>query len=380
MGNMTGSRTLQDLVKSAMVESANRVHITEEARTQASKLGEKVAAAAPPATELAGQSVEKLASALDFLAEEFRKEGSLGGPYHLHEGHAAPPPGVSAASASKPLPDKKGEGVNIVPMHPGTQKGLPAEHGGTQMDNNLAHAPGGREKMIQKNSSVVDIIRQKLAATAKTAGDDAEKKETEGLEAAKKGVEKAEEAHKSEPENKNAAALGEYLLGKVKAAGEVKEGEDAINPAQISAGKAVPPETSAAGQSGGQPAGGAPQGPTGLVASNKAAIDYTKGQSHGIRREELGKYFKEPALSAQHDHVLQDAFEHTGKAGPKIASATETTAPTPPAPAPSAAPAPAHAHSASVKTAAARALLTNLAKTAEAEAKKNNPGTAAASA
>lgn len=381
MGKMTGRRTLHDLVKSAMVDSAERVRVNEEARVQAEKLGEKVASAvAPREPELSGQSVEKLASALDFLAEEFRstKESSLGGPYSLHASTAAtePPPGVSAAKANKPLPDKKGEGVNTVPMHPGTQKGLPAEQGGTQMQNTLDHRPGGNEKMVQKNAGVVALIRQKLAS------DDAEKKETEGLEAAKKGVEKAEEAHKSEPENKGkeAGALVDYLLSKTKAAGQQKQAEDAINPAQISAGAAVPPETSQAGQPGGQPAGGAPQGPTGLVGSNEQAINYTKGQSHGVRREELGKYFKEPALSAQHDHVLQDAFEHTSQAGPKIASANAPSPPAPAAPAATTPPAPQHPAPTSVKTAAARALLMNLAKTAEAEAKKNNPSTAAASA
>ena len=37
---------------------------------------------------------------------------------------------------------EQGQGVNVVPMHLGTrEKGLPAEHGGTQMANNLNDAP-----------------------------------------------------------------------------------------------------------------------------------------------------------------------------------------------------------------------------------------------
>lgn len=368
---MAGTPTLQNLVKTAMVNASHRVRVSEEARVQAEKMGEKTASSGvkdviePTSKTAAAQQVEKLASALDFIADEFDKEASLGGAYHLSgsTAAAAPPPGVSAATASTPLPDKKGEGVHTVPMHPGTQKGLPAEQGATQMQNTLDHAPGGKEKMVQKNAGadVASIVKAKLAQQ-KTAGDDAEKKETEGLEAAKKGVEKAEEAHKSEPENKDdddkkASALVDYMLSKTKKA------EDAINPAQISAGAAVPPEASASGQPGGQPAGGAPQGPTGLIGSNESATNYTRGQAYGNRKEDLKKYFDEPAMSAAHDSVLQDAFQHTGAAGPKIASAQ------PDAPSPVAG---------SVKTAAARALLTSLAKSAEAEAKKND--TAAASA
>jgi len=382
MGNMAGRTSLQDLVKSAMVSSAERVQVTREAARQAGNLGEKTASAnahgtfTNDGTKIASaQEVEKLACALDFIVDSLKKEASMGGPYSLSEKTQAPPPGVSAAQASTPLPDKKGQGVNVVPMHPGTQKGLSTEHGGTQMANTLDHAPGGREHMVQKNASVGALILAKL----KTASSDHEKKETEGLQEAKAGVEKAEAAHKSEPENKSAAAekckdcgkekdacscsktasennaLVDYMLSRT-----TKQAEDAINPAQISAGPAVPPETSQAGQSGGKPAGGMPQGPTGLVGSNESAKNYTRGQAYSNRKDDLGRYFKEPAMSAQHDNVLQVAFKHTGQAGPKIASAEGATQEEPASPAPAV----------SVKTAAAKALLMNLAKTAEAEIAK----------
>lgn len=355
MGKMAGRPMLQDLVKAAMVDSAARVSITEEARLQGEKVAEgkscskcgkeKCACGSKLASAPAGEHVEKLAGALDFLAGEFSKEGaSLAGAYGLTEHLQTSPPGVSQATASKPLPDHKGEGVHTVPMHPGQQKAMKTEHGGTQMENN--HAAGVPGKMLETNygkkaSGVVALIRTKLAA------DEHEKKETEGMEEAKKGLDKAEAAHKSEPENKEGAAaeqppssLAEYLLSVTS-----KTAEDAINPAKISAGAAVPPETSAAGQPGGAPAGGKPQGPTGLVASADAARGYTKGQAYANRKTDLGKYFAEPALSAEHDRVLQVAFDHTGKAGPKIASAA----------------APAE----SVKTAAARVLLSKLAAAAE---------------
>ena len=277
MGKMAGRPMLQDLVKAAMVDSAARVSITEEARLQGEKVAEgkscskcgkeKCACGSKLASAPAGEHVEKLAGALDFLAGEFSKEGaSLAGAYGLTEHLQTSPPGVSQATASKPLPDHKGEGVHTVPMHPGQQKAMKTEHGGTQMENN--HAAGVPGKMLETNygkkaSGVVALIRTKLAA------DEHEKKETEGMEEAKKGLDKAEAAHKSEPENKEGAAaeqppssLAEYLLSVTS-----RRRKTPSTRRKISAGAAVPPETSAAGQPGGAPAGGKPQGPTGLVAS-----------------------------------------------------------------------------------------------------------------
>lgn len=472
MGKMAGRPMLQDLVKAAMVESADRVRISEEARLQSVKTAEEKCGecgmekhSGPCKTEkkgsmkLAGQHVTKLASALDFCAE-----------YLLKQAEMPPPPGVSQATASTPLPDHKGQGVHVVPMHPGSEKGLKGEHTPTKLETNLEHAPGGKQEMIQRNyggkhASVVDVIRAKLAEHETPAE---EKKEMSEISAAKKNIEKLEEHEKKEHEENRKegfavtergheydAAMNELkarhaseqqalhdhftggrfgltteatkhiqeqggatpkgsieqllnlvrfgggadmparhhaytaekhrkgenawnplggtltptkhevgatpgLLGTMGAykskapempkegsiaaymAQRVKQAEDAINPAQISAGPAVPPETSASGEAGGTPVGGAPQGPTGLVGSNESARDYNRGEAYKNRKEDLKKYFDEPAMSAEHDKVLQVAFENTGKAGPKIASA--------------------QAPAASVKTAAARVLLSQLAE------------------
>lgn len=117
----------------------------------------------------------------------------------------------------------------------------------------------------------------------------------------------------------------------------IKQAEDAINPAQISAGPAVAPETDEDGQSLGAPAGGLPQGPRGLVGSNESAINYKKQTAYSPRKSELAQYFNEPALSAATDKTLNEAFANTAEAGAKIASAQL------------------------VKSAAARALLSKLA-------------------
>jgi len=148
---------------------------------------------------------------------------------------------------------------------------------------------------------------------------------------AKKGLAKAERAHEKE----KSASLVDYFTKKT------KEAEDAINPARISAGRAVPPETSASGEKGGKPAGGTPQGPTGLVSSNASSAHYTKGQAYANRKTDLAKYLTEPALTSSTDKTLQDVFTNTARAGVKISSAPEVL---------------------SAKTAAARALLHKLAE------------------
>lgn len=98
----------------------------------------------------------------------------------------------------------------------------------------------------------------------------------------------------------------------------VKQAEDAINPAHISAGPAVPPDASASGE-------GTPSLPSGasLVGSNESAINYNKQQAKAEPKRDMGAYVSEPALSAAHDTTLQQAFAHTGQAGVKISSAQD---------------------------------------------------------
>lgn len=398
MGNMAARPMLQDLVKAAMVDSARRNSVNAEAELQAEKTAEdkkkcekcgkeKDACGCKTASAPSADFAEKLASALDHMAGILLKnaDAHLGGPYNLSEHLVGNPPGVSQATASQSLPDHKGQATpaHVTPMNPPEQKDLKAEHGKTQMKDNidegLEHQKMPPNIVSGKHASVYDLIKAKLAA-AKQASDEHEKQETAGMEAAKKGLEKAEAAHKSEPENKKEGAaaptsLVDYMTQRV------KQAEDAINPAQISAGAAVPPQTSEAGQPGGKPVGGTPQGPSGLVGSNDTARNYKKDQAYAPRKTELAKYLKEPALSMEHDSVLRDAFKHTAVAGTKfaaadppatdkpaadpqaeavkIAAAAAAAPPAPPAPNPVAE---------SVKTAAAKVLLSKLAAEAGAAA------------
>ncbi len=347
MGTMSARPMLQDLVKAAMVDGARRANVNDEAHRQFEKTAseEKCAKCGKDkekcacmgkmgAAGVTGEVVEKLAGALDFIASELMKNADthLGGPYNLTEHLVTSPPGVSQATASRSLPDHKGQATPkaVVPMHSPMQKDLAAEHGATQMKDNLTDGLTSQRMPSNivsgsKHASVWDIIQAKFAAQ-KAATDEHEKKETEGLHEADKGLAKVEKAHFSEPENKGEkkegtapASLVDYMNQHVRES--VKQAEDAINPARISAGAAVPPQTSEAGQAGGRPVGGAPKGPSGLVSSNDSARNYQRDAAYAPRKAEMGKYLKEPMLSMEHDSVLRDAFKHTGQAGTKFAEA-----------------------------------------------------------
>jgi len=96
----------------------------------------------------------------------------------------------------------------------------------------------------------------------------------------------------------------------------IKQAEDAINPANISAGPAVEPDATQSGQ-------GTPPTPNGsqMVGSNESAINYTKQQAKAEPKRDMSAYVSEPALASAHDNTLQQAFSHTGDAGVKMSSA-----------------------------------------------------------
>lgn len=365
--------TINDMVKKAMAGMQESVKIDQEASRQAANMGEltqKTAAVAQvPVTEQ--DQAEKLANALEFLAEELKKEGAhLGGPYTLREGHVEPGKGPGALQVHESdvkgkdpfKPGNQGHGHSGQVAHSPAEDKTTSAGPATQMANNM-NSPAGfhehqdlsmvnqrgtkvagekekckgcdkeKDACVCSSKSAAAYVRAKLASDKKL-----EAEETKGMETAKQGLERAEKAHEKEA---NAfAALAD--IGRQ----HVKQAEDAINPAQISAGAAVPPDTREAGQTGGvAPAGGQ----TGLVASNDAARDYKKSTAKSVPKSDLTAYVKEPALSGATDKTLAMAFTHTGEAGTKFAADTNVMA-------------------GSAKTAAARAILQKLAE--EADTKK----------
>jgi hypothetical protein len=353
--------TLQDMVTSAMTGAASRASIVKEAAHQQALAGAGLEGEVPAVESIETDYVMKLASAVDYVAEQVKQGASLAGAYNLKEGKVEPGKGPGAlkvmqatATGTPPGPGQQGAGHHQPPKNPGVEKARPAEHSPTKMESNLAHPVGG--KMLEKNNSAkTEVVRREkfekmaasftsaLKAMPKEASEKVivtpEKTAAETCPDCKKPMAECtcKSEKKASPDN-----LVDYMLSLTKKA------EDAINPAQISAGAAVPPATSAAGESGGAPAGGSPQGPSGLVSSNQGAIDYKKSQAYANRKADLGKYLTEPAMSGATDKTLAEAFAHTSEAGTKFASASPA-----------------------MKTAAAKALLMKLADEAEARAKKN---------
>ena len=339
--NMTSRPLIQDLVKEALSKDAQSAAIAAEGARQAS-LSEgtsKEASSREVATDDETVSTEfamKLASAVEYAVPGLVKaaETSL-------------PEGVSHSQQSQVqpfTPGSQGHGHAQPPKNPGLQA---SNHGpANQMENTINHhVPGTQTTAMSggkgKTATVSDATRARLAkvAGAKVA-EFPPKKDEDKKDDGKDEGKKAPPFAKKDDDKKEASAPA-TLVDHFRAS--IKVAEDAINPAKISAGAAVPPDTSASGESGGAPVAGMPQGPRSLVHSNESARDYKKGTAYAPRKAELKQYFNEPALTSSTDKTLQQAFAHTGEAGVKIASAPQ------------------------VKTAAARALLKQLA---EGSAKK----------
>jgi hypothetical protein len=87
-----------------------------------------------------------------------------------------------------------------------------------------------------------------------------------------------------------------------------------------------------------------------MIASNEAAINYTKGEAKANPKSDVAQVLNEPPLSAAHDKVLQQAFDATGRAGVKISSAQ-----------------PQGMAKTALQVAAQRAVLSRLLKTAESD-------------
>lgn len=325
MGSIVARPTVNEMLKAAMAGALGRQDIAREAARQAENLGEKTASAdTAEETKVASyEQAMQLADAVEFIAGEFSKEAQPGeGPGALK---------VMESPGGSSLPDHKGQAKShVVPMSTPLQSA--GKGPATQMQNTMDHPAGAGEKQqtSMTGSKHASAIRESFKKIAKE-DEKLEKEESKGLEQAEKGLERAEKAHEEE---KKGSKLASAIRAKVQT---TKVAEDAINPAKISAGAAVPPDTRESGQSGGASPNGAS-----MVASNESATNLTRREAKATPKSDMKAYVDEPALSASTDSVLQAAFSHTGEAGAKIASIRQST-----------------------KTAAARQLLSKLASAAE---------------
>jgi hypothetical protein len=255
---------LQDLVKQALAEGAARAEVGRRREAETCEACGKEKAACSCGAKSA-EHAQKLAAAIEHIADILVKEGELGpgeGPGTLD---------VSEAEDAGAIPHAKGQS-RAQPPPATTQKGLPTEQGATQMKNDR-DAPPAQGK-TQKTASVASDLR--AAARAR--------------------------------EGKTAGVPLRELLRRTKVA------EDAQNPARITAGKApLPPVTEA-----GQPGGPSPEGAD-AVSSSERARNLTKREAKARPKRDLAAYLEEPAQSGQTDKTLDMVFDHAREAGTKFA-------------------------------------------------------------
>jgi hypothetical protein len=352
-------RSIQDMIKAAAEGTLEHAAVAVEAERQREAPGAKVASFALPTDvpSISTDYVLKLAGACEFMVGTWKEAA-----FALGTSQGAEQPKVleTTSSNNEFASGHQGQATpaHVVPKSPGTHKPSETPAGPSNaLDDNesMKHkeqpvklggavrpAPlvltgtskeaGARDAAITALGTAKGLGKD-LVGKAKGLGGHVKgfAKEYPGAAAATAGSSGflggmgAEGALRKRESKKEASAVHPRLVdwyGKHMA----KQAEDAINPAQISAGAAVPPETSAAGEAGGAPAGGQPQGPTSLVGSNEAAINYTKGTAKAPVKGQLASYLTEPALSSAHDSTLNQAFDHTGQAGVKISSVRSAAA------------------------------------------------------
>lgn len=306
---IAGRPTLQEMMKAAWAGAASQVQVTEEAMRQqalfktaaekCSRCGKeedcKCSKDSEKEASISTDEVMKLAEACGYLADLFEKKASEVQPGTGPGALTVTETNVSAA----PINPNQGQAssANVIPKDP------PMD--GTAMHTTINEQTKGTQKM----AAPIDVIRKLAGINYEALAQAADKV-------------KAPKVPVSAPAPKGNFGSG-MNSGKISLSEFGKQAEDAINPAHISAGPASTTalETSESGQPGGAPVGGQPEGRTSLIASNEAAINYTRGQAKAPDKADMRAYHTEPMHSMAHDNTLQQAFAHTGEAGTKFASA-----------------------------------------------------------
>ena len=322
---MAHQPTLQDMLKAAMSATINEVDITREAaRQQHTHQGttpqEKTASAAPQDIHYSSEHLEKMASALDYIGENIKAAETTQEP-----GKGPGALEVLEATSSEANIDAGQSGSAIPkdqpPMSPSTQtEEVQGGKANTGMETN--------DSMSHPEQPVEPISNEKGKIGP-----------TEGTKQAS-ALEQANVARMRKLAGLPQRSVDVSFLRKV--------AEDAINPAQISAGAATPPAASASEE-------GVPSQPsdvnsqTRLISSNQAAIDYTKRDAKADPKKDVNQVLSQPALTRSGDQVLHKTLDNTESAGVKISSAREGA----------------------IKIAAARALISNMLEKAAEEKKKN---------
>ncbi len=326
---------LQDLVKEAMEGAARKVDINIEAARQLANLGEQgqEKTAAPQLDITPSEYIEKLAGALDYLAKQAAEDSSGVGP---GAGPGALEASAATSSGQVLEAGKGGQGIpkNVPPKSPPDASSGVAKDAPTGLQTNMeqSHAdypvdPMHNEKtsavLLQKNMERLGLSKQAagIGAGGGLAGGALGGSATRTLQSPVALVH-AIKAQKAAEQGKEASALLTRNLARLGLAKHAEDDGEGGSP-NISAGAA--PAQGAVAPPGASPSGEqVPSEPSdvnaqkALISSNEAAINYTKGQAKADPKRDSNHVWDEPALSAAHDSILQQAFDATGKAGVKI--------------------------------------------------------------
>lgn len=348
---MTTTPTIQEMLKAAMAGTIDKIDVTTEAARQLGATTDKTASARA-SDSIPTEDLLKLADAIGFIADQLEKGAAIELP---HPAGGAPAPGTGPGAIKVMKAESSGGPV----LHPGGSGGK-AEAGAPMETGKHGPAPSnamGTNEKMHHGSQPVHPMGKNAEDASKLAASNLERLEKVALlPKPDMAMHAANLAKKTLPSLAGAGGMAAHFANKAApaAAGGIvsqiaKQAEDAINPAQISGGAAVPPDASAAGEKN-LPA---PHGSTNLIESNRAAIDYTKRDAKSEPITEVGRVFTETPMK---DPVLREVFDHAGQAGVKTSSARLDM----------------------TKVSAARALLSKLAaevdEKAKAKSKESNMG------
>ena len=331
---------IQEMVKSALAATANRVNVTTEASRQLGFSPEesKTASAEQDVDHIPTELSEKYAAAIEYIADEQLKE--------------AADPG-SAENASPGVGPGQGNNALEVSESNRTEANIDAGQGGQAKDQiptnpPMAKLPGQPATAANAMATDVDTTHpeQPVDPMGNAHASNAAQKTAAALVQSNLAVlqklAKVDTGSVKKVEGKEASALALSNLALLH-----KLAEDAINPAQISGGGATAqgadaPSGVSAAEEGPEPPKPAPANTqAGLVGSNESAINYNKRDAKANMRADMAQLLNEPMQARSGDQVLSRTLDNDG--GAKIAAAQLT------------------------KTAAAKALLLKLAKEQESE-------------
>jgi len=357
--------SLNDMVKAAMAGTIAKSEITREAlRQTGEEFSTKIASAQFSDNHVSTQDVHKLASALGYLAGTFRKEaydlGPGAGPGSLEvsapkasgtsldageSGHAIAsnqPPMTPALQAEKAQSGKANTGLedNMKVGFAVTEKGhkFDTERAKMRREHALDQARLGQryfavghyDKEGNNPASVGNALRFRSGAA------DHPIMEARHQEYVAKKHGKGENAYNlwggtTIPVKEEAHAKPGFFgtFGKVKdkkASANfsrlMRMGDEPVETGlpigYIRKLAAEGPDSSASGE-GVLSEPGDVTSQKNMIASNMAAINYTRREAKAGAKRDVNKYLDQPALTAAGDAVLARSLEHTNSAGAKIA-------------------------------------------------------------